>query len=334
MARTKRYADSPTGPSGMPSSIPDFAIRRRNPAVVTLFFVLFGVMVLCLALSMIVQERTTLMLILFIIISSAAWYATLAVQRSYDLLMATEFQNALFSSAIGVNHKFCLIIKQDGIITYLDRAFQDMFPNFLRQSQRTVDVWLDHGKVAREDREEIFATIERGGFGKVIFVVRTAGDEYHKIVMSVEPILRPHGFILLRGREFVEKRVNDGTPSGFQKFDQMNKTVVSLFSQVVGTMKMGIYMTDPMGNLIYANPVLEQWLGFNEGEIVSGALALKDIISNDGSLRLSDLEDAEATVLMQKKHGGMLKTSLSQRVIRDEAGRVTGSSALVRYFEE
>lgn len=325
MGRTKRYSDNPSSQPGV--SVPDFVIRRRSPAIVTLFVVLFITLILCMGLSVIVHDRTVLMMALFIIISSSAWYATLAVQRSYDLLMATEFQNALFSSAIGVNHKFCLIIKQDGVITYLDRAFQDMFPNFLRQATRTVDIWLEHGKVAREDREEIFAAIERGGFGKVVFVIRTAGDEYHKIVMSVEPILRPHGFILLRGREFVEKRMGDGMAGQFQQFDQLNKTVVSLFSQMVGDMNVGVYMTDAVGNMLYANSVLEHWLGFAEGEIVACSLSLKDMVEGD---RIGEVHDREQYILMQKKHGGLVKLSVNQRVTRDESGKVTGCSALVR----
>jgi len=329
MVGSSRYFDLRSNASGAAGGVPDFAARKRYPAVVTLMMVMVVTLLICILLSLLVQNRTLLVAALFAIIGGAGWYATLAVQRSYDLLLATEFQNALFSSAIGINHKFCLIIKQDGMITYLDRAFQDMFPAFLRQPQRTLDVWLDHSKVTREDREEILASIERGGFSKVIFVVRTGHDEFHKIVMSVEPILRPHGFILLRGREFIEKRSSEGMDSAFQQFDMLNKSVVTLFSHVVGTMNMGMYMTGPLGNIIYTNSVLDQWLGFADGEIISCGLSLKDIIHPDSGPHAVAIENREMPIMLQAKHGGKVTSFLSQRVIRDDHGKITGCSALL-----
>ena len=46
-------------------------------------------------------------------------YAEIQLQRSRDMVLSTEFQNALFASALGINNKFCLIIKRDGNIHML-----------------------------------------------------------------------------------------------------------------------------------------------------------------------------------------------------------------------
>lgn len=325
MSIPKRYADSRSGiPTG--ANVPDFIVRRRSPAVLTLAVVLFGTLIACIGIAFTIDDRTHLMMLLFSLIGAAAWYATLTVQRSYDLLMATEFQNALFSSAIGINHKFCLIIKQDGVITYLDRAFQDMFPNFLRQSNRTVDSWLEHGKVSREDREEIMAAIDRGGFGRAIFVMRSAGDEYHKIVMSVEPILRPHGFILLRGREFVEKRTDESTPHN----DRIQKASLALFSRITSKVNLGMFTAGALGNITYINPVLENWLGYPNGEVISSGLALKDIVLGDDTGVIRELADREEAVSLQKKDGSKISAVLHQQVVKDDNGKVAAAAGLIQ----
>ena len=311
-------------------SMSDFVVRRRRPTLVTLAVVTLATLAGSLALAFLVTSKTLLALSLAMLIGAASWYAIYAIQQTQDLLMATEFQNALFSSAIGISHKFCLILKHNGTITYLDRAFQDMFPNFFSQPHRTIDVWLNQSKVAPEEKDEIIQAVAKGGFSKIICVMRTPGEGYYKLVISVEPIVKPQGFVLLRGREFIENRSSAGSPDVFQKFDTLNRSFISLFSQVVGTMNMGVCMTGPVGNILYANGVIEKWLGFSDGEIVSCGFKLQDIIQYDREGHdLAEPEDLEVPVHLQMKHGGIMRVFLSQRVIRDEKKKVLGCVALL-----
>src|SRR5690606_18335233 len=100
-------------------------------------------------------------------------------------------------------------------------------------------------------------------YEKVIFEIRGGDGHFNKIVMSIEPILRPTGFIMLRGREFVEMRANDESAK-ISPSNLMSKNTITLFSHVMDTMNMGVYMTSPTGGMIYVNPVLEQWLGYDD----------------------------------------------------------------------
>ncbi|NBX04157.1 MAG: hypothetical protein EBR02_08915 [Alphaproteobacteria bacterium] len=312
------------------ATAPDFISRRRIPGAFMFASIFFATLIVVALLVFVIKNLLLLVFLITVIIGVAAWYATFTLQRQQDLLLATEFQNALFSSAIGISHKFCLIIKQDGVITYLDRPFQDMFPAFMQQPQRTLDALLDQAKVAREEREEILTAVESGGFSRIICVMRTSGDGYYKLVLSVEPIVRPHGFILLRGREFVENRSSDNAPGVFQKFDQLNRSFISLFSQVVSTMNMGVMMTGPAGNILYANTVIERWLGFADGEIVSCGFNLSNIIQLDRDAKdYVELMDREVPVQMQMKHGGIVRMFLSQRVIHDDQNKLLGCVALL-----
>lgn len=311
-------------------AVPDFVARRRSPVLFTVV-VITGVCFLLSCIFLFLIENTLWRVVLLATTFAAfCSYALIKIQHTHDLLMATEFQNALFSSAIGISHKFCVIMKQDGTITYLDQAFQELFPSFVQQGKRHVDVWLEQSKVAREEREEIVQALKRDGFSKIICVMRTANEGYYKMVLSVEPIVRPHGFVLLRGREFIDKRAVGDAPEAFQKFDQLNRSFISLFSQVVNTMNMGVCMMGPVGNIIYANKILEGWLGFTEGEIISSGFQLRDILHNEREAHdMKNPEDIEAPTYLQMKHGGTLRVFLSQRVIRGEDNKVLGAVALM-----
>lgn len=311
----------------------DFVIRRRTPTVGQLVGMFFVVLLLVVSFLVSVSDTFTLALLIIILVSVIGWYVIIQIQRNRDLLLATEFQNALFASALGLNNKFCMIIRRNGNVVYLDRMFQDMFPDFLKQPHRSIDVLLQQGKVSRQDSEKIFSAIERGVYEKVVFEIRGADNHFNKIVMSIEPILRPSGFVLLRGREYIESRATLDPTTKLTPSTIMSKTTITLFSYVMDTMNMGVYMTAPTGMIVYVNPVLEQWLGYNDGEILSSNLSLQDII-HQGGKRPDSIEpdNFEGEITLQGKNGGLMKSFINQKVIRDDDGKIMGCTALVHHF--
>lgn len=317
-----RYTDQPTATNGSG----DFVIRQRPPTIAQLCVIFFCALVVSVTISMAIVNRELLIALLFIILGLAGLFVILQTQRNRDLLLTTEFQNALFASALGINNKFCLIIRRDGNVVYVDRSSQTLFPEFLKQPKRTIDTLLEQGRVIQEDRKKIAAAIEEGVYDKVIFNIRANGGEYLKIVMSIEPILRPRGFILLRGREFIEQR----SEAESAKSNMISKSSIALFSYVMDTLNTGVYMTDPSGSFIYVNPALEQWLSFEEGEITSSNLGLQDIVHGNGTYaELLKPNDYEGEVVLQKRVGGLIKCFINQKVIRDDQGKAIGCTALI-----
>lgn len=327
-----RYTDLDAGSNGAR----DFVIRKRTPTISQLAVIFLSGLLIAVSIVFTISDKAMLISILAILAISIGWYATLQVQRNRDLLLATEFQNALFASALGLNNKFCMIIRPDGNIVYLDRSFQEMFPDFLRQSRRTVDMLLETGKVSKEERLKISAAIEKGVYEKIVFNIRGAGNQFYHMIMSIEPILRPKGFILLRGREFIDTRSDEAIPEDSHSITSLlNKSSITLFSHVMDTMNMGVYMTGPEGSIVYANPVLEQWLNFREGEITSSSLSLQDIIyQGSGRAETIEPDNFEGEVKLQKKTGGLMNCFINQKIIRDEHGKVMGCTALVHNYSQ
>ena len=323
-----RYTDADMTQNGAM----DFVIRKRHPSIAYMLAIFTALIIIAFSIVLMLSDKTLLLLFLIITTLCAAWYVVFQLQRNHDLLLATEFQNALFSSALGLNNKFCMIMKRDGNIVYLDRSFQNMFPDFLKQSRRTLDTLLEIGSVSREESDKVYAAIGRGVFEKVIFSIKGSGNEMHKIVMSVEPILRPSGFVLLRGREFVEAR----SRTEAQESDSpINKSNITLFSHIMDSMDMGIYMTGPDGIFVYVNHVLEEWLGFKEGEVSSTNLALNDVIhhNNKNTGRIIP-DNFEGELTLQKKNGAFMKVFVNQKTIKDESGKLLGCTAVVHNFAE
>ncbi len=314
----------------------DFVARQRVPSVAQVAIVLLSAFLIGLSIVVSVRNISALIMVLFVLFALMGWYIIVQLLRSRDQLLITEFQNALFASAMGLHNKFCLIIKRDGSIIYLDRSFQELFPQFGKTGSRSVDALLKHGKVAHMERELIDAAIAKGTYEKIIFTITDSHDVTHKIIMAVEPILRPAGFTMLRGREYVERRSEQlgGAARLTAHSEIINSSSMVLLSHVMESMKMGIYIASPDGNIVYCNPLLEQWLGYNDCEIVACSLTVKDLLPAQREVADLRSADIEGVVEMTRKGGDSINVFLNQRLIKDENSNVIGATAIVHLYHE
>lgn len=179
----------------------DFVVRKRNHAAMHWLIVCLSAIMVCLSVTLMIADRLTITSTLFVIIGITCWYIATQMQHNRDLLNATEFQNALFASALGLGHKFCMIVNREGMIVYFDRPFQATFPDFMKQPARTLDVFLSLGQATEGDKDKLATAIRQGVYEKITLPVRTGQNLQERLTVSVEPILRPSGYILLRGRD-------------------------------------------------------------------------------------------------------------------------------------
>ena len=313
----------------------DFVVRKRYPTMLQLFVTFIAVLLIGFSIIIAVNDKLSLTLLIFVLGGASAWYAATVLQRNRDQLLATEFQNALFASALGMNHKFCFIIKRDGNIIYQDRSFQDMFPHFIRQPSRTLDSLLDYGKVSSEEKNAIFRAIEQGDYQKVVFDVRGSDGKFERVLMNMEPILRPSGFILMRGREFVESRSADDSMFATESANPFSKSTLSVLSNSTEMTQSGLYMTNSSGQVVYLNPLLLKWLEYSEKEIDSARLTLQDLVHPViGKLGTFEPGNFQGEMLLQKKNGGMVKCFISQSWLYDERRKSIGCAGMVQHMVE
>ncbi len=334
---TIRFADTQINSKKTTSQ--DFTPRRRVPLWQTLCIMFGAVLSFSLLLSIFVKDTSLFAAIIFIVVSILGAYVVITLQRSRDLMLATEFQNALLSSALSQSNEFCLIIKNDNTIAYMDKSFQEMFPSFYKESRRAIEVLLEYGQVTKEEKKRVFSALERQARSNIVFEITDNKKQTHRIIMNIEPIHRPKGFMLLLGREFVEKRIFgpqvseiSSSGSGLPIFNDYN---VSMFSYITDSMDIGAYLIDLLGNITYANITLEQWLDFDEHEIIEKNLSLDDLILQESvDVFINDIKNFNGEVTLKRKVGGYVKVTLNQKALYDEQGAIIGYTALLNKIED
>ena len=312
----------------------DFMARRRVPIWQVLSLMFASIAVLSVVIGMLVPNTIIFSEIVFVIFAGVGTYVVLLLQNNRDLVLATEFQNALLSSSLTHSNKFCLIIKNDGAIAYIHPAFQELFPNFMKEARRTIGVLFEHAQISKEQRNIIFEAIKNAP-EKVMFDVIDSKKQVHRLIMTVEAVVRPQGFTMLRGYEFVENREAVNPLSDKSKMPVFNKASFDLFSSFTGNMNIGVYMTDTLGNITYASPTLEKWLAYNEDEIISRNLSLKDILPQTGAGKsVIGLQNFEGEIHLQRKVGGSIKTLLNQKAIYGGDDTVSGYIAIANLLDK
>jgi len=321
---------NPKDPNTRFSALTDFVVRQQVPPV---WQVLGGFVTLLLFLVMTVPriDSTLLIFFLFILLSTFGGYMLSLLQRSRDMILTTEFQNALFASALDYSYTFCIIIKNDGNIVYMDRAFHKLFPSFIREGALSLGNFLRHGKVEREEEQKILTAIEHCVHDKVVCTIFGSDRQAHKLVVSIEPIPRPAGYIMLRSRQYIEQRAGAATAdTAPQDNALLSKSNLAVLANFMGKLNTGFYVVDPAGKIMYANSVLENWLAYGEGEMAGGNIALRDLAHCDDSKAEAVVpDDFEGKVILRKKEGGLMHATVNQKAILGDDKKVLGCLALV-----
>lgn len=183
-----------------PSGKDDFVIRRRFPSVRQMAQLCLLSVIVVLGVSIIVSNDTMLGALICILVGSIMLYLGRSIERQQKVINATEFMNALFSSALCRNHRFCAVVREDGEIIYLDRGFQEMFPDFMEQPSRDLATFIKISEIPDNHGSNLTSLITSGGVGQAAFSVPIGSNKISdSITVTVEPIARPKGFSLVRG---------------------------------------------------------------------------------------------------------------------------------------
>ncbi len=251
-------------------------------------------------------------------------YTVYHKQRSQDLVMATEYQNMLFSQALNLGNSFCLFVKRDGTVVYASESMKNIFPAYQYAESQALATVLDQGALLVEDRERILGAIRSGSADHMLFPLADARGSVKHYILTVEPLARPGGFLLLRGREYFGKR------TGAQVLpDMLRATSVDKLDHLLTTTPAALYTTDMYGRIEFANPMFERLLGYAPGQIMAQHLSLHHLLfSVAGEVITEEYVPTgyEGEARAVRRDGERLPVHLSQSLLRDAQGKPVGAT--------
>ena len=255
------------------------------------------------------------------------FFVVLHHQRALDLVMHTEYQSLLFSQALRLGSTFCIFVRRDGAIVYANEGLRDIFgPNDYSQTS-ALDAILSRGGVGRAERERIFGAIYNNVSDRIVFPLTMPDGSKKNYILTLEPFVRPAGYVLIRGREYFGER------SGTQIMpDMLRSTTPHKLDHLLGHTPIAHYATDAFGRFEYVNQAFETCLDFEAGEVVDRRLNIKQVLYKLGEHAVSSdylIGDYVGDAQVQRKGGELMDCLVFQRLIRDERGKPTGATGSI-----
>ncbi len=179
----------------------DFIVRRRFPSVRQMAQLCLASVIVVLGVTLLVRNDTLLGSLMCMLVGSIMLYLGRNIEKQQKVVNATEFMNALFSCALCHGYKFCMIVRQDGEIMYLDRGFQEIFPDFMGQPKRNLEALIQTQSLPDDTANALkraLATPKDDHFA--ITVASGSNKVVQALSIQSEPISRPKGYVLLRGK--------------------------------------------------------------------------------------------------------------------------------------
>lgn len=310
----------------------DFIIRRRILPVwqlLLLFGLSFTILFVVTTNAGMLGGAVGLGLAIFAVIGPLTWFTVYFSQQNRDMLLAAEFQNALFSAAARLKTKFVMIVKQDGTIFYFDRGFQRVFPETASRGTLMIDKIFSSKQITPVEAEKLHRALDEGRADTVFIHLPNEAGEEQKIIITIDPLPRPAGFFIIRGRDYVVKRYERNTTTSLPLTG--NPHLSATLTHMLHTVPYGLYATDADGNLLFANYRLESWLGYNQNEMTSRKLNLLSVVTPQNTATVDSLllRDCEGEVQFKSKDGRPVQLHLQQEITRDDKGAVIGSVSIL-----
>jgi PAS domain S-box-containing protein len=159
---------------------------------------------------------------------------------------------------------------------------------------------------------------------QLVFSVITQYQPAKDYIITVEPMPRPSGFSVVRGREYLGQR------SGVARLpDSLSATSIDKIEHLLAGTSVAHFTTDAFGRFEYVNPAFETMLGYASGEIVELKLGLHHVFFSFGSFALTEeysLGDYAGAATTTSKNGERREVSMRQQVIRNAQHKTVGAT--------
>lgn len=300
----------------------EFVVREPRPGlgvILGMYVGIFLLIVLAAIYNSAIGGTVTFIAITFVLLSLAAWLTFYITQSNNDLVTATQFQNALFSSVAHLHSSFILIVKANGTIVYYSSNYPQMFGGSKRHGLTSLDTLLDSQDLEAEHAQRVRAALSESKSDNVICTMKDVDGHAHNIRLTVHPVPRPSGFFVISGST-LRRRTSDSS----SLLEQASGAPASpLLEEALTLAPVGLCVFDAQKRVNYIHPEVASWLGYAPRDMVENKLTLNDILTEDNDAS-GDSNTARGELTFRHKNGDFLQCAALKHAIPGKPGSLTG----------
>ncbi|MCH2036990.1 MAG: response regulator [Rickettsiales bacterium] len=250
-------------------------IKRRYGGSIWVIFLFFSISFLGLVygtVSLHVSEQK------FVILSAAIFlvlifFMIVHIYNNREIIMAIEFQNALYSAAAATGVVFYMIIRPDGSIIHSNLSDMQPFQHLRKKGLRGVNALIESGGLVEKDQDALLDALVNNNSAIMDFSMAAvqkkameAGQFFDnepsnaRVKLIVSPIERPEGYFIIRAVEHID--IGDGI-------------------EVLEKLDIGCYITDHEGRFVYVNKVFATLLDEEKDDFIASGHKICDVMKTN-----------------------------------------------------
>lgn len=260
------------------------------------------------------------------IVCAIAVFTLIRRQQHNDQMLATEFENLLFSAAASLGSNFCIFLKHDGTIIYANDGTRRMFPHFSRDQTLAIDQLFGGAQVDKVHLDKLYSALSLNRKENLIFEITNASGERSDYIVMIEPLKRPSGYFVLRGRSYYKER-----KAAVKLEGRFEKTSLEKLAFLTEGLPFALFVTNTSGVLEYVNQTLEKMLGYDEGQLVAQGVTLQKLVYHADGYETGEFEmtNFSGAVMLSKRNQQLVRAQLNQELCYDDQGKVSGCAGYI-----
>lgn len=296
----------------------DFMRRKRHGTLHRIGFGYFASLAFFVYLVGVMEDPAVgHYLLLFLAFGGLTAYSLFSLQKNLDLITDIEFQNAIFSSALGEQALFTLVVNDKGGLLYADENLHAWFPNTKRESDLMLDSFFEAASITQSDRDKFLRAIAQTRNESLVIGLHDQRGYSRLIRLTLRAVPRPHKVFILQGREFIVSR---SIGNAQEMPAAALETPVNFITTLLEHSTQPLFAISPSGYLRVATPAMEKLLGYNPGEMLQKKLLYTDLFykPDNQSHPLQEERSLDMTAMLLHKNGSIVKARLVQQPMSDE----------------
>lgn len=319
-----RYSDL----SAISPSSADFVRRKRHGSVLVAFLIYFSLLLVLVGYGFYKNyhnKDVILIILLTVGISTLILHALYSIQKSLDMIMAVEFQNALFTSALNLRMDFTIIMQRNGSIVYVDRGFRDLFPEVRAIDDKVLDYLVTNMRLDERAKDKFFLALRNYDFEQLMAEVYRGDGEFERYMLYMSPIPRPQGYFMIQARKYVEVRNAANVNMAPAPLEAMD-----IIHPLLDAMPGAAYLLTEKGDVLDCNDALLEMLGYiSFGDLFAHSAKL-DYLTKHANFLIKNWQPQSfnGRIELICKNGESLLVNVTQNTILQD-GKMTGALGLI-----
>lgn len=250
--------------------------------------------------------------------------------RYKNLINAVEFQNALFAGAARIATEFCLIVRNDGKIVYVDPEYNRKVFRMRNNKMRNLKILLDAGNVPDNERDKLFAALAVGKSERIPFKLPKTDNILKPRTLTLDPIQVPNESANVNGSLTLSVSPL-ARPSGYSLLRVQQEEYKKEYEEYIEGFFVGFYAITNSGEFSYISDNFEQTLGYASGKIIADKVNISELIFDQEIAKdfRSTKKERQEIMVLRSRGNSPVYAFVNQTILRNNNGRVIGRHGIV-----